>query len=254
MSVACHPGNLSPIFSIQGSKSAYLNFLSENGRPKYVQGNWAGVQGIYVLMLSTAGCSHLMGIAQLFWRLVWRPEACPNLLSISIVKLISTSAGLIKSATSSAYNKMVWLALCRASGCSNPISPALVNKLFKTSITKIKSMGERGFPCLSPRWCHNSSPGWPFTKIYVDAMRSRLEMRFRHILDQNPSVQEPPSEMPKIPSRMLLIYRALRIDSVPFVYGAAWWFAVLECSCHECSDHGRALIRHQRNQKKGPTG
>jgi hypothetical protein len=42
-------------------------------------------------------------------------------------------------------------------------------------------MGERGSPCLSPRWCLISSPSWPFTKIHVDAVRSRLEMRFRHI-------------------------------------------------------------------------
>uniref|UniRef100_A0A0A9BLE2 Uncharacterized protein n=1 Tax=Arundo donax TaxID=35708 RepID=A0A0A9BLE2_ARUDO len=66
---ACQPGNLSPIFSIQGRRSDFLSFLSEIGNPKYVHENSAGVQDRVKHAASTS-TSHLMGTTQLFWRLV----------------------------------------------------------------------------------------------------------------------------------------------------------------------------------------
>lgn len=68
------------------------------------------------------GCSHLIGITQLFCRLVWSPEAYPNLLRISIVRFISSSVGLMKSATSSAYSEICRLGFRRDSSCSSSIS------------------------------------------------------------------------------------------------------------------------------------
>lgn len=85
----------------------------------------------------------------------------------------------MNNATSSAYNYICCLILPPASGCNTPIFDALVNKLLSTSITNIKSMGDRGSPCRSPRWCLIDSPGSPLTRILVDVVESKLERRLR---------------------------------------------------------------------------
>jgi len=82
-----------------------------------------------------------MGITQLFYRLVCSPEASPKQHRMSFVSCKSSSVGLIYRATSSQYNE----SLCPVDsrGESNPSASALRNRLFRTSITKINSIGER---------------------------------------------------------------------------------------------------------------
>jgi hypothetical protein len=40
-------------------------------------------------------------------------------------------------------------------------------------MTKMKSISERGSPCLNPRRCVIVSPGWPFNRTLVVAAESR---------------------------------------------------------------------------------
>ena len=146
---ALHPGNLFAIFSIQVSKSPLLSFLSEIGSPKLVVGKLAVLHYSVLFTSSNTPSPHCMGITQLFCRLICSPEASPKQRRMSFVSCKSSSVGLINRATSSQYNE----SLCPVDrrGESNPSASALRNRLFRTSITKINSIGERGSPWRRPR-------------------------------------------------------------------------------------------------------
>jgi len=118
-----------------------------------------------------------MGMTQLFWKLVRSPDASPNTSNICVVRFISSSVGRMNNATSSAYREIRCPSLPLVNGCNKPSPYALVNRLFKTSMTKINSIGDRGSPCRRPRWCPITSPGSPLTKILVDAVVSRRETK-----------------------------------------------------------------------------
>jgi len=83
----------------------------------------------------------------------------------------------MNNATSSAYREIRCPSLPLVNGCNKPSPYALVNRLFKTSMTKINSIGDRGSPCRRSRWCPITSPGSPLTKILVDAVVSRQETK-----------------------------------------------------------------------------
>uniref|UniRef100_A0A0A9BAN7 Uncharacterized protein n=1 Tax=Arundo donax TaxID=35708 RepID=A0A0A9BAN7_ARUDO len=70
---------------------------------------------------------------------------------MSIVMAISLASGRRKSTTSSAYRE---IRCCKARlnrGCSISSSAALVIMCPRISITKMKSIGDNGSPCLNPR-------------------------------------------------------------------------------------------------------
>jgi hypothetical protein len=79
-----------------------------------------------------------------------KSEAIPKRCRISIVRAISLSLCRINMTTSSAYNEIHCGRTLLARGCNISSATALENICPNTSITKIKSIGERGSPFLSP--------------------------------------------------------------------------------------------------------
>ncbi|ONM07664.1 DnaJ/Hsp40 cysteine-rich domain superfamily protein [Zea mays] len=63
---------------------------------------------------------------------------------------MSDAEGGSNNTTSSAYMEIRWSLDGLDSGCNSPASSACENKKPRTSIARIKSMAERGSPCLSP--------------------------------------------------------------------------------------------------------
>jgi len=70
--------------------------------------------------------------------------------------------------------------LQQARGCNKPIKVGKLTIEFSTSITRINNIGDRGSPCLRPRWWKIMSPGFPFTKICVEEVDKIKQMRSHH--------------------------------------------------------------------------
>jgi len=96
---------------------------------------------------------------------------------ISLARDKSATNGLMKRATLSAYKDTRWPRGLLDKGSSKPNSSALRNRLLSMSMTKMKSMGDSGSPCLRPLLCLISGPGCPLTRIQVDDDPNRLRTR-----------------------------------------------------------------------------
>ena len=68
-----------------------------------------------------------------------------------------------------------------ANGCNSPSLLAFWTIRFKTSITKMKSIGERGSSCRRPHRWSNSSPGMPLRITRVDEEPRIALIRSRHL-------------------------------------------------------------------------
>ena len=137
-------------------------------------------------MRAKSSSAQWIGITLLFWTLVLRSEASPNNCNSCNAKLISATIGWRKMATLLAYNEILcWIGLLDK-GCSSPPSEAFVSIRFKTSITRMKSMGERWSPCLSPLLCFILSPGMSLRRICVDEVVKRPQIK-SHQREPNPN-------------------------------------------------------------------
>uniref|UniRef100_A0A0A9HWZ3 Uncharacterized protein n=1 Tax=Arundo donax TaxID=35708 RepID=A0A0A9HWZ3_ARUDO len=87
----------------------------------------------------------------------------------------SAGVGCRNRTTSFAYRETRCPTCLLERGCSNPSLAALTKTEFNTSMTRIKSMGDRGSPCLSPLRCLITSPGSPLSSMRVVAEESRLQ-------------------------------------------------------------------------------
>ena len=165
-------GSLSAIFSTMGCACALVILWGERGTPRYLHGNseiWHGRDSCKNELSSSVHC---MGRTLLFWRLVVSPEALPKSCRISRVIAISLAEGLKKSTTSSAYKEILCCNALLASGCNICSSAAFLIKWQSTSMTRMKSMGDNGSPCLRPRWWCILSPGDPLSSTWVEDVRS----------------------------------------------------------------------------------
>jgi hypothetical protein len=81
---------------------------------------------------------------------VTRPVASPKILNISFSTLSSSLLGYRNSTTSFAYKEMCWPLSRLRKGCNKPKSCAFRTSELRTSITMIKSIGDRGSPYLRP--------------------------------------------------------------------------------------------------------
>ena len=132
MSVAFQPGSLFAIFSIQGIRSIFLNFLLDKGSPKVVQGNSDMLHGRVLLTVVMEFSSQLMGIMLLLCRFVCRPEADPKILRISLVTCNSSPLGLMNNATSSAYKDKRCPKILEERGCYSPFPHLLSQTSYLT--------------------------------------------------------------------------------------------------------------------------
>lgn len=85
---------------------------------------------------------------------------------------ISLSLGCRNNTTSSAYNEILCCKGLWDNDSSSP-SSALATRCPSTSITNIKSIGDRGSPCLSPLLCRMVFPGIPLRSTWVDEVASK---------------------------------------------------------------------------------
>jgi len=162
-----------------------------------------------VLTVSTISPPQCIGITQLFCKLVCRPDASPKICNRFFVSYRSASSGRIKRATSSAYSDNRWPVECK--GKRRPSESAFVKRLFKTSMTNMNNIGESGSPCRRPRWWAMNAPGSPFRITWVDAVWSKLAMRFLQTAP-NPKCDKFQVKKPNQLNQKLLRCRALRKD------------------------------------------
>lgn len=92
----------------------------------------------------------------------------------------SSLLGCKNSTTSSAYSEMRCRLPCLRRGCSKPRSCACNTRELRTSITRIKSIGDKGSPCLRPLLWWMISPGSPLTRTLVEEENNSLEMILHH--------------------------------------------------------------------------
>jgi hypothetical protein len=113
-------------------------------------------------------------------KFVTNPEASPKILRISFTTITSSPLGCMNNTTSSAYRETLCPFLFLNRGCSRPISLAHEKREFKTSITKMNNIGDKGSLCLNPLWWHISFPGSPFTSTLVEEEHNNLEIILHH--------------------------------------------------------------------------
>lgn len=94
----------------------------------------------------------------------------------SLITYRSARLGLKKMITSSAEREICGQCCWPTMGCIRWLLNIKLIRELRTSITRMKSNGERGSPCSSPREWFMDLLGCPFTKIWVLAVE-----RMRHI-------------------------------------------------------------------------
>lgn len=97
----------SAILSMIGWTYSLINFFSKSGNLSYLQGNSWISQGSRFWMVLRLSSEHQIDITLLFCTLVLSLEGSLEIWRFSCVKLISSSAGLRKRATSSAYSEIL---------------------------------------------------------------------------------------------------------------------------------------------------
>ena len=108
--------------------------------------------------------SHLMGIAKDFDRLTRSPVASPNSCRSSRRLSISARAGFMKMMASSAYRLVRIRAAAPGMMLSAPDLVAASSSRWRESMQSMKSSGNNGSPCRSPRKCKKQLLGTPFNK------------------------------------------------------------------------------------------
>lgn len=93
-------------------------------------------------VVSMSSPEQYMGETELFTRLVWRPEVCPNRSRMLLITCRSVLPGLREITASSAKKETQCQGCWTASGCIKLSLAAYSTREFRTSITNMKSMGE----------------------------------------------------------------------------------------------------------------
>jgi len=144
--------NLLLLFSIKGNQSHTFNLLGLTSTSKYFIGNrptWQlNISAYICLKLSS---SFIIRISLLL-KLILRPANISNRYNKSFMCIAPSTSCFKKTMVSSAYWRIatplgtIWL----IKPVINPFDWAFYTILVKQSATKLKSIGDKGSPCLTP--------------------------------------------------------------------------------------------------------
>ena len=124
--------------------------------------------------------SHLIGTTQLFCRLITVKTGCLT----KIMKKFHCQSHLFLNRPDEqsdiiSVQQDALPGLRRERGCKRSNASAFVNKLIRTSIANIKSMGQRGSPWRCPCWFLITSLGSTLSSTRVEDVASRFKTRLR---------------------------------------------------------------------------
>lgn len=177
-----HPGILAPIFSISGCTSILRSLLKCRGNPRYLAGKLHTFPGKLWRSCVTVLCGTLMGNISVFDMLILSPEHSPKKFSILCRCSISKPVGAAKMAASSAYKEHQRLAALGNTGDRIPWSATSWMIRCNGSMASMKSIGDNGSPCLSPRSCFICCVGFPLINTLEVAEPNRTEIQSLHLV------------------------------------------------------------------------